>query len=81
MLGSLFGIGQTTTSFWIQWRFEFIRLPSQETMQRVAPIPRLLPTLPSDIFYPFSLVFSAGVKLSGSVLFSALLVLMMIINV
>ena len=50
-------------SFWIQYRVQFVRLPSQESTLRVSKIPNLLPSLPEDIFYPFSLLKSSAHKL------------------
>lgn len=50
----------TTTNYYLQWRVRFIRHPSQSTSQRLSPIPNFLPTLPSDVLYPFSIAIGAS---------------------
>jgi tectonic-1/3 len=52
--------GSTTKSFWVQWRVRFIHLQGQSSGKSVAPIPNLLPRLPQDVFYPFTLSSSAS---------------------
>jgi len=50
----------TTNDFYLQWRVNFVHLPSQERGQKLYPVPTLLPQLPNDVFYPFNLVFGAA---------------------
>jgi hypothetical protein len=49
----------TTRPFWVQWRVRFVHLNGQSSGKSVAPIPNLLPQLPEDVFYPFTLSSSA----------------------
>jgi hypothetical protein len=46
-------------TYHLEFRVRFTRLPSQDTTMRVSKVPNLLPALPEDIFYPFSL-FKSG---------------------
>lgn len=56
----------TTNDFYIQFRTNFVQLPSQEKGQKLYPVPALLPELPRDVFYPFTLVFGSASSVSIS---------------
>jgi tectonic-1/3 len=49
----------TPQPFWIQFRAIFTPLVDQEANIKPSKIPNLLPTLPEDIFYPFTLFAGA----------------------
>lgn len=63
---------QTTNDFWIQYRISFILTPSQSVSNRLEPLPTLLPSLPEDMFYPFSLLSSSATR-SNNVLLCILM--------
>ncbi|KAL9649049.1 hypothetical protein ABK040_008426 [Willaertia magna] len=46
--------------FWIENRIRFIRISNQPLVQKNYPAPTLLPFLPEDVFYPFSLLSSSS---------------------